>query len=374
MRFLSRKDNIKKTIIVISDIHLGAGKLWNSQRNYLEDFHHDKEFVDFINYFSTGNYNNKEVELIINGDFLDLLAVPFVQFHDDEFWSEEAALEKCKIIVDAHKEVFESLVNFLKTKNKKIVYQVGNHDAELILPKCRDYIISLFPEAVRDKFKLVYLEEYSPAVGVLVKHGHEFEYAHQFDPNESIFESEEGRKYFKPPWGSYYVTRIINKFKGERHYINQIRPIKYFLIHGLLFDSLLTIRFMLANLFYFIMVRFLTVYRKRGKLKVIWEQMKAELSLFVDIEELTHNYFLENPKVKTLIVGHTHEPTLRDFGDGRLFINTGTWTKMHYLDFSANSGFQLTFAQIDIDNQGEVEVDLNEWHGVQNSPYSEVAI
>ena len=33
-------------------------------------------------------------------------------------------------------------------------------------------------------------------------------------------EAEDGSKYFIPPWGSYYVTRVINKFKEERDHIN----------------------------------------------------------------------------------------------------------------------------------------------------------
>ena len=107
MRFL-RKNNIDKTVIVISDIHLGAGTYVNGVRNYLEDFHYDEEMVDFLEFYSTGDYLNREVELIINGDLFDLLAVPHVSFFDDEFWSEKASKEKLKLIVEAHPEVMEA--------------------------------------------------------------------------------------------------------------------------------------------------------------------------------------------------------------------------------------------------------------------------
>jgi len=360
MRFLKKK-NSKKTILVISDIHLGAGTICQGQRNCLEDFHHDTEFVEFINYFSQKEYATAEVELIINGDFLDHLAVPFVEYHDDEFWSEEAALEKTKIIVNAHSEVFQSLVKFVQAKNKTIIYQIGNHDAELVFPSCQEYLLNLFPDTEQDKVIFRSDGNYEPHPGILIKHGHEFEYAHQFDPDEVIFENAEGKKYFKPPWGSYYVTRIVNKFKSERSYINQIRPIKYFLINGLLFDTLLTIRFMIANVFYFLMVRFLTVYRRKDGFQKIMNQLKSELSLFVDLEEHTQEFFHKNPHIKALIIGHTHEPCIKDMGKGQLFINTGTWTKMHYLDYSGNNGFQLTFAQIDIDQENTINIELNEW-------------
>jgi len=61
MRFL-RKDKAKKTILVISDLHLGAGVMVDGRRNYLEDFHSDKELVDFLQCYSKGIYLNRNKE------------------------------------------------------------------------------------------------------------------------------------------------------------------------------------------------------------------------------------------------------------------------------------------------------------------------
>lgn len=154
MKFL-QKNNIKKTILVISDLHLGAGLIVNKRKNFLEDFHYDKELIEFIEYHGSMHYQEREVELIINGDFLDLLAVPFVPYFDDEFWSESAALEKLKLIVKAHPEVFEALRNFLTFPNNRLVYILGNHDAELVFESLRQYIIDLFPKDDQHKFKIL---------------------------------------------------------------------------------------------------------------------------------------------------------------------------------------------------------------------------
>ena len=121
MKFL-RKNKVKKTILVISDIHLGAGDIVLGKRNLLEDFHYSKEMIDFLEYYSTGKFQSREVELIINGDLLDFLAVPFVPYYDDEFWSERAAREKLKIILRAHDDIIDALNQFLSQKNKKIIY------------------------------------------------------------------------------------------------------------------------------------------------------------------------------------------------------------------------------------------------------------
>src|SRR4051794_15060514 len=67
---------IPKIKLVISDFHLSRGKwLKNGRRNPLEDFHQDDRFQEFLDYYSTGIYAATEVELIVNGDFFDPLAV-----------------------------------------------------------------------------------------------------------------------------------------------------------------------------------------------------------------------------------------------------------------------------------------------------------
>lgn len=377
MRF-RRKNNIKKTILVISDVHLGAGHVVDGKRNYLEDFHFDQELVEFLEYFSSGDYASREVELIINGDFYDLLAVPFVPFFDDEFWSEEAALAKLKMILKAHPEVQEALINFISKKNKKIIYIIGNHDGELTLPKLKEHLIEQIPENLREHYT-IYDDptgEYVPTEGVLLKHGHEYEIAHDFDRLNSIVTDDEGKRYFIPPWGSYYVTRVINKFKHERDYINALRPIKKAMINGLIYDTLFTIRFILATSFYFTMVRFLYFF-KQGK--PIIETIKSsldELELFQNFEDLTRDVFEKRDDIRCLIVGHTHEPSIRTYADGNVFINTGTWTKMYHLDWAKSShGIALTFAHIDVKevNEGEDPLDLNlhVWKGNRKLPYRE---
>lgn len=348
MRFLQR-DKIQKTILVISDLHLGAGDFIDDRVNFLEAFYYDKELIDFLNYYSSKDYENREIELIINGDFLDFLAVPFVRYFDDEFWSEEASLERVKIIINAHKDVFTAINNFLKQRKKKIVYILGNHDAELLFESVRKELLEEFEEGVRERFEFIVdnTNEYIPYEGIVIKHGHEYEIAHSYDPIKSISTNEEGRKFFIPPWGSYYVIRVINKFKEERRYIDAVRSIKSFLVRGLIYDTLFTLRFIFHNIFYFIMVRFIYVIREnRGVgIKKMFSFLIRELELFQDYEKLTEDYLKKNDKVRALVVGHTHEPIFRSYPSGKIFINTGTWTDMHYLEFDRKTqGSSLNYA------------------------------
>lgn len=381
MKFLRKNKKAKKIILVISDLHLGAGDEFDGRKNPLEDFFSDKELVDFFQYYSSGEYQNKEIEIVINGDFFDLLAVPFVPHFDDDYWSETAALQKLEIIINAHPEVMDSMKKFLSTKNKSLVYIIGNHDAELLFDSLKQKFINEFPEEVRSNITLSNdLTLYEATPGVFIQHGHEYESLHSFDEKNSIVESSKGDKYFIPPWGSYYVTHVINKYKMERDHVNGVRPIKSYLLHALIFDTFFIMRFMVATSYFYFMIRFLRYYRlKLGWTKII-EDIIGELTLFQDYEELTRNFFHEQDNAKVLVVGHTHEPIFREYNDGTKFVNTGTWTRMVNLDLSHDqNGIPLTYAKIKVydlkydikDFSEAVNVSLNKWSPKSDLPYEE---
>jgi UDP-2,3-diacylglucosamine pyrophosphatase LpxH len=374
------KSDLKKLILVISDLHLSAGKTIKGKRNLLEDFHYDNELIDFLNYYSAGDYENVEVELVINGDFLDFLAVPYVEFYDDEFWSETAALAKLRMIMSAHLGVLEALKRFLSKPLKKVVYIIGNHDAEFVFDSLKEEFLTFFGEFRKNIILSNSISTHVPVKGVCIQHGHQYERAHEFDQENSVIETLNGEKYFIPPWGSYYVTNVINKYKQERSFINSVRPIKHFIIHGILFDTFFTIRFILSNFYYFFMVRFWHFYMTKKSLRQVFENIFRELELFQDYETLTRQFFDKNSQSRVLIVGHTHNPSLRIYNDGTVFINTGTWTRMVNLDLGKWSHDNvLTYAKIVVkahdyeieDFDKNVEVDLKHWLGINNFPYSE---
>ncbi len=389
MRFL-QKDKINKVFLVLSDLHLGAGTMFENKKNHLEEFHYDKELVEFLKYYSSGDYANKDVELILNGDVFDFLAVPFVKYFDDEFWSEKAALDKFKIILEAHGEVLDGFIEFIKIKKKKIVYMLGNHDAEMAFPSLREYLLSKIPEDLWSNFEIFFDHsgEYRPVEGVSIKHGHEYDVSNRFKLSKSIVEDDKGEKYFIPPWGSYYVIRVLNKFKSERSDIDAVRPVKKFIINGLIYDTLFTLRFAFSSLYYFFMVRFIYFFKQSKSLNKFIKHIKRETILFKDYESLTQDLLRYASNTKVLIMGHTHLPTFRTYQDGSMFINTGTWTDMHYMDFSkSDQGLLLTYAQINILDKkikeseeqdlinknrfDHLDISLNSWKGTNELPFNE---
>src|SRR4051812_12687944 len=107
-----------KIKLVISDFHLSRGKwLKNGRRNPLEDFHQDDRFQEFLDYYSTGHYSHADVELIVNGDFFDPLAVIPLPENSGKFPNleypleveEPAAVQKITAILDGHPTSFDAL-------------------------------------------------------------------------------------------------------------------------------------------------------------------------------------------------------------------------------------------------------------------------
>ncbi|MBA7689754.1 hypothetical protein ES703_98265 [subsurface metagenome] len=65
----------KKAKIIISDLHLGAGR--SDEGNLLEDFHSDDAFAQFLSQLAAESQQQGiELELIVAGDMFEFLQVP----------------------------------------------------------------------------------------------------------------------------------------------------------------------------------------------------------------------------------------------------------------------------------------------------------
>ena len=104
----------------MSDLHLGGGF---RETNYREDFTVDKTLARFLHVIRhESEQDQREVELIIAGDFFEFLHVPAVDnYNPAERYptqtylnsSESASIQRLNIIIDSHLGVFESLSSFI---------------------------------------------------------------------------------------------------------------------------------------------------------------------------------------------------------------------------------------------------------------------
>jgi len=358
---------------VISDCHLSAGRFFEGSLNPHEDFFFDDEMCEFFEHFSTGKHGAVagapvDVELIINGDYLDFLNVPYQGEFEDSV-TEEMALYKLEAIIVGHPKVMRALKSFASQPGKIITYVIGNHDPDLFFPKVRERLIrewdpngeypSQKVQVIHDRDHLSYPE------GVEIHHGNQFEAVHVLNFQKPLLDSPELEKpVLNLPWGSFYVLKIINRLKWERDYVDKVRPIKLYIVLGLLVDTWFTVRFGFLTAYYFIKTRFIPNPRRRSRLKVTMDIIKQESqSVFPDLENYARGLLDQKSHLKTVIFGHTHRPMNRVWPDGKQYINTGTWTKMINMDWKGiGQQFRLTFAYIRI-RDGEAFCDLRQWVG-----------
>ncbi|MEW6057993.1 MAG: hypothetical protein AB1540_15410 [Bdellovibrionota bacterium] len=360
---------MNKIKLVISDCHLSAGLHFESEKNPHEDFFFDDEMVEFFEYFSTGKYGDGcEVELIINGDYFDFLNVPY-KGEFEEVITEQFALYKLECILAGHPKVIDALKRFASKPGKEITYNIGNHDADFFFPKVRERFIRVVDPEGRYPSPKVRVNHVSSVLeldgGVQIHHGNQFEAVHVFNYESPLLTEGLQQPVLNIPWGSFYVLKIVNRFKWERDYVDKVRPVKAMFLWGMLFDTWFTLKFMFLSVFYFMKTRFIYSPQRRSRFTVTLKIFQQESTTFLQDLESDAREILENrPDVHTVIMGHTHHPMFKVYPDGKTYINTGTWTKMIHLDLRGiGSGYKLTFALLNYDGEGRAHASLEQWVG-----------
>src|SRR5580765_7777197 len=108
---------------VISDLHLGMGKLPDQSWHPLEDFRSDAAFKSFLDFLE----DDDAEELIINGDWLDFMQLEPYAYTPDFFsvdghrlgWTEEDSLQKLENCRKAHAGFFSDLSSFIAANKKR---------------------------------------------------------------------------------------------------------------------------------------------------------------------------------------------------------------------------------------------------------------
>ncbi len=201
--------------------------------------------------------------------------------------------------------------------------------------------------------------------GVQIHHGNQFEAVHVFNYENPLLTDGLSQPVLNIPWGSFYVLKIVNRFKWEREYVDKVRPVKAMILWGLVFDTWFTLKFVFMSTFYFFKTRFIYSPKRRSRLTVTAQILKQESTTFLqDLEADARRLLDEQPHVHTVIMGHTHGPMHKVYPDGKVYINTGTWTRMISLDLRGiGSNYRLTFAMIEYDDQGKAFASLQQWDG-----------
>ena len=348
---------VKKIKVVVSDLHLGKGRLLEKGGiNSLEEFYYGEKLVEFIHYYSSGVYRDYEVELIINGDFLNFLQCDY-KGHFLSVITESVTLEILKEIVKGHAHVFQAMAEFASKPGNTITYVVGNHDQGMLWPACRAFLNQVIGTPIRFK-NIVYFFD-----GVHIEHGHMHEAANRMDPKKFFLKKDLVEPILNLPLGSHFFLEVVLKIKQHYPHVDKIRPFGKMVRWSIVNETGIMVKAFFMALGYFIKSAFFKDPRRHWPIKRII-QVIAESAIFPDLSESARK-ILGDERVHTVVFGHTHVYQYRQWSEDKEYFNTGTWTELTSLDIvSLGKITKLTYVLIEYpEDGGRPRGRLKEWRG-----------
>ncbi len=348
---------MKRIKLVISDLHLGRGRvLTDGGNNPLEEFYFGKKLIEFLNYYCSGEYRDAEVELIINGDFLNFLQTDY-RGHYLTVITEAVAMEQLQSILDGHCDVFLALRNFAQTASRQVTYVVGNHDQAMLWPGTRHLLNEALGTEVRYKNIAYYFD------GVHIEHGHMHEAANRLDPKRFFLKRNLPEPILNLPFGSHFFVDFVLKLKQLNPHVDKVRPFNRVIRWALLNETWFALRSFMGLAIYFMKMVLTKDPRRHFPVSRIL-QVLGESAIFPDLSESARRV-LADERVHTVVFGHSHVYQYRQFEPNKEYFNTGTWTDLTSLEIqSLGKITKLTYVLIEYpDEGGRPRGRLKEWRG-----------
>jgi Calcineurin-like phosphoesterase len=177
-------------LIILSDLHLGAGRdQVTGHRDPHDPFDHDEALASFLDHLvSDRPHEHAPARVLVLGDLLDFPSVA-APGYGRRASSARAALAKLEVVTDGHPGVFAALRRYLAAGGR-LELVAGNHDLELLRPSLQERLAAALgaPGAVTFHPWIYYLSGV-----VYAEHGHQH---HDINALTALLEPEGG-----PPTG-----------------------------------------------------------------------------------------------------------------------------------------------------------------------------
>jgi UDP-2,3-diacylglucosamine pyrophosphatase LpxH len=346
----------RKLKLVVSDFHLGKGPYRDDGSvNVFEDFRQDGKFSQFLDYHSDSEWKGVELELVVNGDFFNLLSLD-LDGRMQEAITERVAVEKTEAILRGHPVVFDALERFVSDPARNVTFLMGNHDPGLLFAGVREAI----GRRIGGRHRFI-LDDYD-FDGVHVEHGMQREPLNAFNPSR-YFREKDGEVFLNLPLGSRYIIQVLNEEKAQRPYIDKVAPFASYYRWAIFNDPEAVLRIS-ARSIYFVLAAALQKVPHLDPMPMA--DVLRRFVRYTAFPTLEHEarHLLARKGYHTVIMGHTHVPLYREYGRGKVYVNTGTWNAMTSLDVG-NLGRteQLTYAHVEYVD-GRPRARLREWRGL----------
>ncbi len=348
-------DDTRDKIVVISDIHLGIDD------NYTETLKNRPLLIDFLQRLQS---TTDVRELVIDGDFLDewFLPVYYPSYTDERKFYKD--------VIAKNQSVFDELNNVIDS-GIKLVYVPGNHDMTLEADVLQEALPDIVQARDAEGLGAYYTGDRNE---IVIEHGHRYDV---FSAPDTVTNAElcgnddtilpagyfyaryaatwvlEGRPKVeknlpvvtdvpdKPDTDQYgaYIYYSLLKDISTRMTPNEGLDEKIFDMHIAGFDDAYTYLDFYpaqqADGTISAPVLFKNIQRTWDERQTI-NNIKVPNS-FIEAVAGTLNWeyycgqakaqYLENPNenVDVVVFGHTHVPQYKDMGDGKYYLNDGTW-------------------------------------------------
>ncbi len=222
----SSDDGALRRKVVISDLHLGPSETQGEKFRGLDDFFADDAFARLLE--RLGSPTSKvPTELIVAGDFIDFWQIeeamgllPTREEGEPPIAADQqGSLAALDVALAAHPQVFKSLSKFLASGDNRLVFVVGNHDADLAWPRVQLAVARALSQKNLDRLAFVtnaYLDR-----GVYVGHGHQLDPANQA-ASASI--DKDGRCRLAPSWGQVFVAKFLGELERRFPFVDNLYP------------------------------------------------------------------------------------------------------------------------------------------------------
>ncbi len=348
----------KKIKLIVSDFHLGKGCfLKDGTANILEDFQFASKFVEFLKFYSSDDHKEAHVELIINGDFLNLLQGDYLGVHS-YLITEKKTNYMLHSIIAGHPEVFQALKYFMEQPNHEIAYVIGNHDQALLFPAPRRILCDYIGKDLR------FYDTYYEFSGVHIEHGHQYESVNKCDiQNYEIRDPMYPEPVLNLPWASLFVAGYLPKMKKKRPYVDKIKPFTSYIRWALIHDFFFAIYMIIYSCTTFLKMSLLQSKYPLLDFHLTLERLKG-LTLYPSFVNIARKLLQRKKQLHTVIFSHTHVLRYRQWAGGLEYFNVGTWNEFTNLDIG-NFGLQhfLTYGYIEQEDNQKPRTSLKEWKG-----------
>ena len=205
-----------RTIVVISDLHMGPGRDASGAWHPYEDFRWRDEFIAFLNALPG------DTDLVINGDLFELLQSTTVPCGRAGCTAAEA-LQRLEEVIRAHRDELAAIGKFAAAKSNRVHIVPGDHDAALFLPEVWRRAAAAFGAPV-DRVTFVTAGSWRSADGrVHVEHGHQLPTsADRFSKWPSPVTTVNGRAHIERPWGEQIVLPFYDRTESKYPIVDNI--------------------------------------------------------------------------------------------------------------------------------------------------------